>query len=155
MPGVPKLLLVSVCMSLLLFVGVGCAGKSSAQSDAPPSQSAAKKAPSGSRSADVNVQQLHEARDLDASWLLVDVRSPREFESGHIPGAVNVPLGELKSRQAELEAGRGGLYVVCQSGGRSAKATKQLAGWGFGQVTNVAGGTGAWIAAGYPTETKP
>jgi rhodanese-related sulfurtransferase len=57
--------------------------------------------------------------------MLVDVRSPREFQSGHIPGAVNVPLGELKSRQAELEAGRGGLYVVCQSGGRSAKATKQ------------------------------
>ena len=155
MPSVPILLVLSLCAALLILGGVGCAGKSSAQSDAPPGQSTTKKAPSGSRAADVNVQQLHEARAQGASWLLVDVRSPGEFTSGHIPGAINVPLGELKSRKAELEAGREGLYVVCQSGGRSSKASKQLAGWGFDQVTNVAGGTGAWIAAGYPTETKP
>lgn len=155
MPSVPIFLMVSLCAALLLFVGVGCAGNSSAQPDPPGGKSVAKKAPPGSRAADVNVQQLHEARALDASWLLVDVRSPGEFASGHIPGAINVPLGELKSRQAELEAGREGLYVVCQSGGRSTKASKQLASWGFGQVTNVAGGTGAWITAGYPLETKP
>jgi len=147
--------MVSLGAVLLLFGVLGCAGNSSAQPDDIQAKSVAKQAASGSRAADFSVQQLHDARGLDASSMLVDVRSPAEFASGHIPGAINLPLAELKSRQEELEAGREGLYVVCQSGGRSNKASKQLAGWGFEQVTNVAGGTGAWIAAGYPIETKP
>ncbi len=56
---------------------------------------------------------------------LVDVRSPSEFASGHVDGAVNLPLGDLLARLSEIDVAKP-VVVYCRSGGRSAQAAAQL-----------------------------
>lgn len=78
------------------------------------------------------------ARELVAAGAkLVDVRSPAEFASGHIPGAVNVPVGELGAKLKSLGAKDQPLIVYCASGTRSAMARSVLKGQGFAQVFNL------------------
>lgn len=83
---------------------------------------------------------------LDAGEPLFDVREPDEYEEAHAPGAVLVPLGEVPERVGEFPTDRT-VYVICKSGGRSAKAVEHLRANGVDAV-NVAGGTMAWIEAG-------
>lgn len=83
---------------------------------------------------------------------LIDVREPDEFASGHVPGAQNVPLGQLESRLSEIPADDD-VYVICQSGGRSARAADFLATQGINAV-NIEGGTSAWIGSGRETDTS-
>ena len=80
--------------------------------------------------------------------LMLDVRQPEEFRSGHIPGAKLIPLGELRTRMNELPKNQE-ILVVCQSGSRSISATHQLVSAGFDAV-NVNGGMIAWARAGFP-----
>ena len=84
---------------------------------------------------------------------VLDVRQPDEYEAGHVPGAVLLPLDQLGARIDEVPRDEH-LYVICKSGGRSAAAVEALTGAGF-SATNVAGGTLAWIDAGYPTVDGP
>jgi rhodanese-related sulfurtransferase len=81
---------------------------------------------------------------------VIDVRTPAEYASGHIPGALNIPLGELRRALPALRhaASRGDVLMVCASGNRSANACGVLAGHGIGAATLV-GGTSAWTAAGH------
>ena len=80
-----------------------------------------------------------------------DVRQPDEYEEAHAPGVVLIPLGEVPDRIAEFPT-EGTVFVICKSGGRSAKAVEFLRANGVDAV-NVAGGTMAWIDAGQPVET--
>jgi rhodanese-related sulfurtransferase len=80
----------------------------------------------------------------------VDVRTPEEYKQGHIPGAVNIPVSEIKDRMAELPKNKQ-LYVYCHSGKRAAKASTILAKAGF-SVENVPESMQGWKAAGYPIE---
>lgn len=73
---------------------------------------------------------------------LLDVRERDEVAEWAIPGAVNIPLGELAGRAAELPHGRE-IVAVCASGGRSARAATALAGAGW-DVANLRGGMTAW-----------
>ena len=82
---------------------------------------------------------------------VLDVRRPGEFDGGHVPGATNVTLAELPDRLDEVERGAP-LAVICQSGYRSSIAASLLRREAFNDLRNVAGGTSAWIAAGYETE---
>ncbi|HEU4589213.1 MAG TPA: MBL fold metallo-hydrolase [Gemmatimonadales bacterium] len=82
---------------------------------------------------------------------LLDVRSAAEWASGHLPGALHIPLGSLEERLAELPTGRP-LVVYCQGGARSAIATSLLQGHGVAAVVNVVGGFSAWAQAGRPIE---
>lgn len=75
---------------------------------------------------------------LPADALLVDVRDPDEFEEGHINGAINIPLHELRSRLGELPRDRE-LWVYCRVGQRGYYATRLLAQHGF-RVKNLPGG---------------
>lgn len=79
------------------------------------------------------------ARKLLAEGALVlDVRSPEEFQRGKVPGAVNVPLGDLASRIARLAPDKQKpILVHCLSGGRSAIAQSQLRRLGYAQVFNL------------------
>jgi rhodanese-related sulfurtransferase len=83
--------------------------------------------------------------------LLIDVRETWEYESGHVPGAILVPLQELASRLGEIPKERA-ILVICQVGQRSATAAALLLSRGFPEVTNVDGGTTAWTRAGFPLE---
>ena len=81
---------------------------------------------------------------------LLDVREPEEWQAGHAPTAVHVPLSQL-SLDA-LPAGEP-LLVVCHVGGRSAMATQALRNAGVDGACNVAGGMAAWERAGMPVVT--
>jgi rhodanese-related sulfurtransferase len=82
---------------------------------------------------------------------LLDVRTPSEYASAHVPGARLIPLSELKT-EAFLARHRPGtpIFVLCQSGARAMKAIEQLEGAGCEDCFLVEGGTQAWIEAGLP-----
>ncbi|MBB2497929.1 rhodanese-like domain-containing protein [Amycolatopsis echigonensis] len=90
-----------------------------------------------------------EVRDLPADVALLDVREDDEWAAGHAPAAVHIPLGELPARVGELAEfpEDNPVYVICRSGGRSARATAWLNASGWDAV-NVAGGMGAWAREG-------
>jgi hydroxyacylglutathione hydrolase len=78
---------------------------------------------------------------------VLDVRNRSEWDEGHIPGALHVPLPELTSRLDELRDA-GPIAVHCQGGSRSAVAASVLAAAGLHDVTNVEDGYAAWVLAG-------
>jgi rhodanese-related sulfurtransferase len=70
---------------------------------------------------------------------LIDVREPDEVAAGTLPGALNIPLGELGARVGELDRDRP-VVLLCRSGRRSSDAAKFLSSAGFGEVVNLEGG---------------
>ncbi len=82
---------------------------------------------------------------------LIDVREEHEYITGHAPTAKNVPLSRFVDRVDEVPRDQT-VYIICESGGRSAQAVQWLDGQGFDAV-NVEGGTAAWRSAGLPIET--
>ena len=88
--------------------------------------------------------------------LVLDVRNRSEWNEGHIPGAVNIPLAELVARVHELRAHVGRpIAVHCQGGSRSAVAASVLQANGFSDVSNVQGGYSEWARAGHRPATGP
>jgi rhodanese-related sulfurtransferase len=83
--------------------------------------------------------------------VLIDVREPWEFQSGHARGAKNIPLGMLGKRLAEIPRNRE-ILLICQSGNRSLTAASFLQKQGITQVFNVTGGTTVWRMHGLPLE---
>lgn len=77
------------------------------------------------------------------SAAVLDVREPAEYSFGHIPGAVNIPLGELENRFDELDQNKA-WYVICRTGSRSDFAAQQLTNHGYKYVTNVVPGMTDW-----------
>ncbi len=82
---------------------------------------------------------------------VLDVRGRSEWDGGHIPGALLVPLAELPDRLGEVPTDRA-VAVHCQSGSRSAIAASLLRARGVTRVANVTGGFSAWVQAGLPVE---
>ena len=81
----------------------------------------------------------------------IDVRTPQEFASGHLEGAINIDLqaADFKDRISALPTD--GTYAVyCQSGNRSATAVAQMAKMGFGDIYEMSGGIMAWQLEGLP-----
>ena len=77
-------------------------------------------------------------RAEEAYW--IDVRTAGEFNSGHVPGAVNIPYTEIASRISEVTADKDAtVYVYCRSGRRSGIARDTLMSRGFTNVTNLGG----------------
>ena len=88
------------------------------------------------------------ARLLEEGACLLDVREPAEWDAGHSPVALWIPLGELGARLDEVPTDRT-VAVICRSGGRSAVAAEALRGSGVDAV-NVAGGMKAWAVDDLP-----
>lgn len=82
---------------------------------------------------------------IAAGATYLDVRETVEFDSGHAPGALHIPLDELEARLGEIPDGP--LVVGCRSGRRSADAVELLARLGR-EAVNLTGGLQAWAAAG-------
>lgn len=91
-------------------------------------------------------KKLSKERD---NFVLVDVRSEDEFQSGHVPGATSVPLDKIESGQASLPEGKL-LVLSCQSGRRSARACEVLQSRGINNIAEMDGGFSAWVKAGLP-----
>ena len=102
--------------------------------------------------AQMPVDELRHQIDEHADLQIVDVRQPAEYQSGHVPGALSVPLQRLTDQLASLDPQRP-TAVLCAGGYRSTAGTSILRRRGYHQLFNVVGGTSAWISAGYPVET--
>ena len=97
----------------------------------------------------VVVLGVGEARSRLHDLAVIDVRTPGEYASGHLPGALNIPLDQVRRALPELRhaAEHGDVLIVCASGNRSQAACELLAGEGIAAAT-LAGGTTAWAAEG-------
>jgi rhodanese-related sulfurtransferase len=89
-----------------------------------------------------------EVEQLPSGAYLLDVREVDEWECGHAPEAVHLPMSELMARVGEVPADRE-IYVICKVGGRSAQVVGYLNAQGR-ETVNVSGGMLAWAAAGRP-----
>ncbi|HWW60122.1 MAG TPA: MBL fold metallo-hydrolase [Thermoanaerobaculia bacterium] len=94
--------------------------------------------------------QISVAELRNGGYRVLDVRRPGEYESGHVPGATNVPLHELQQHFDDIDDGP--LAVICAGGYRSSAAASLLARAGRRDLFNVTGGTSAWLQAGLPVE---
>jgi hydroxyacylglutathione hydrolase len=103
--------------------------------------------------AQVPVQELN-TRLPPRDFQLLDVRTPHEWDEGHLPGARYMFLGELPAKLRDLDRDRP-VVVYCASGYRSSLAASILRAGGFTAAANVPGGYQAWISAGFPTVTLP
>ena len=89
-----------------------------------------------------------------AGALILDVRTPAEFSSGHVPNAVNIPHDELASRLVELDFEMDQPIVVyCKSGRRAGMAASVLLEGGYTDILHLEGDMTAWNANGLPTES--
>ena len=100
---------------------------------------------------EIEIDELEQ--HLDEGAALFDVRETDEYQDGHIPGAVHVPLATVADSLARIQsdAADGQAFCVCAKGGRSAQAVGLLRSHGVNAV-NVAGGTEAWRLSGRPLE---
>ena len=81
--------------------------------------------------------------DQKKGMTLLDVRSDKEYEQGHIPGAVHVPLADIGDKVKKHKKDKD-LVVYCRSGNQSIWAIKRLMGMGYKNLYNLKGGYSAW-----------
>jgi hydroxyacylglutathione hydrolase len=103
--------------------------------------------------AQLPVQGLNKLRP-PRDFQLLDVRTPHEWDEGHLPGARYLFLGELPQKLRDLNRDKP-VVVYCASGYRSSLAASILQADGFTAGANVPGGYQAWTAAGFPTVKPP
>ena len=96
----------------------------------------------------ISVPQFAQLKTQPARVQLIDVRSPSEYATGHIPGAVNMPMEQVQSRLPDLES-QDFIVLVCQSGQRARMVAGLLEPCGK-ELRILEGGTSAWIKAGLP-----
>jgi adenylyltransferase/sulfurtransferase len=102
---------------------------------------------------EISVEELAAMRERGQSPRILDVREPHEIAICALPGSVRIPLGELTANLNRLSTADD-IVVHCRSGGRSAKAVKQLQSAGFRRVRNLTGGLRAWWERIDPTMPK-
>ena len=90
-----------------------------------------------------SVQWSDLALALESGTLLLDVRTPSEFEHGHIPSAINIPLDEIRQHASKINATE--IITVCQVGQRGHSASMLLRELGF-HARNLDGGYLTWKA---------
>jgi rhodanese-related sulfurtransferase len=83
--------------------------------------------------------------------LIVDVRTPEEFRSGHIPGAINIPHDKIAEHVGELRSEHG-VALYCMVGPRARLGEQALRKAGLEEVLHIEGGLSAWQASGLPVE---
>ncbi len=134
---------VSVLLALLIACS-GCTGAQSASSNATTGFT--------DLTVEQSKQKIDEFRDRPSDLVILDVRTPTEFERERLRDAVNldVSAGVFKDRVARLDRDRTYL-VYCQIGTRSAHAAAIMADLGFSKIYNMKGGIVKWKEAGNPT----
>jgi rhodanese-related sulfurtransferase len=120
---------VKILLLALLFVNAtACKGKSAQTSDI-----------------EIGIEPFISTYEKDSKLQILDVRTPEEFSSGHVPRAVPLPLNDLTSGSAVIPFEKTSeIYVICRSGNRSKTAVQYLKDQGYTNVKSVSGGTMAW-----------
>ena len=94
---------------------------------------------------DVSAEEGHQM--MAAGAVLLDVREVDEWDAGHAPEAVWIPLGEIQTRVGEIPRNTA-VVAICRSGSRSRAVAEALLGAGY-DVVNVGGGMREWAAEDY------
>lgn len=100
----------------------------------------------------ITLAQFDQMR-TDKGNVVLDVRTPKEFAAGHVPGAVNIDWHSRKFKERVEKLDKSKKYLVhCQSGTRSAAATRLMSTLGFSQLYDFSGGWAAYKKADKPVE---
>ncbi len=99
--------------------------------------------------------QASELLQDEQEIVILDVRTPREYEAGHVAGAVNIDMtsAEFASKISELDKDKKYL-IYCRTNRRSGKAIQVMEAAGFTNLVQMTDGFVGWSANGLPTETK-
>jgi len=117
---------IAIIMLILALILSGCAKKSAQDYQ------------------DISAKDLYSILQNEKDFILVDVREPDELtDTGFIPDAVNIPLGQIEQKLSTLPK-TGKLIVYCKTGNRSAQAAKFLVSKGYPNVYNLEGGIERW-----------
>lgn len=100
----------------------------------------------------IDIASTRALLDTDSETLLVDVRTPGEYETAHIAGSVNLPLDQIDAHLRHIAAVGGTMVIICQSGNRAGQYQAKLAAAGVTGATVMSGGMNAWIASGAPVD---
>ena len=103
----------------------------------------------------IKLLNLHDTLRLmnDKATTVIDVREEKEYAEGHMPHTINIPLGKLGERFAELEKSKEKpVVLVCRSGNRSKKGAVVLAKLGFKELYSLNGGVNVWQKDNLPLE---
>jgi rhodanese-related sulfurtransferase len=128
----------TIALATVCFAGIACAEE-----------------PSGETlvATRVTSAELVERIAANAAPFVLDVRTPEEFASGHVPGAVNIPHTELAAQLSSLPTALDTeLVVLCERGGRAAAAEQVLREHGYTHVRDLEGHMRQWRAEQLPTE---
>jgi rhodanese-related sulfurtransferase len=102
---------------------------------------------------EVSVDEVKKMIDAGADIILLDVRDKEEFETGHIPGAINISRGTLDFKVHLIIPDKNKKVIVyCGLDLRSPLATKSMNDLGYKKAVNMIGGLKAWKEAGYPVQ---
>ena len=97
--------------------------------------------------------ELSARRATGDAPIVIDVRTPEEYATGHIPGAVNIPFDQVAERISEVDAPHG-VALYCMVGPRARKGEAALLAAGHSSVFHIEGGLAAWQAAGLPVDEE-
>lgn len=105
----------------------------------------------------ISAQTLGSLSQHESHIILVDVRSPAEYEREHAAGAHSLPLIEIDAGKVRnlIRSSEDRVYVLCERGYRARLAIQKLEGDGFEGAVHVEGGTDAWATAGLPLIRGP
>ena len=111
----------------------------------------AQHAPIDKDATETSAANLHDLKVVSEKLLVIDVREPKEFETGHVPGAVNIPIGNLAKKIQAMDVPKDTTIVtVCEHGGRSSRAAVELKKLGY-KTTSFCRLDG-WKEKGYEVE---
>lgn len=129
----------------LIFILTGCVSTQAAVMDKPAANIDLASLPQG---IDVDTAVALQERD---DVFMLDVREQEEYDQGHIPGVILIPMDQVPYRLSEIPTDKT-VIVTCRGGNRSGQVTEFLRERGYKQVHNMEGGILAWQQAGYPVE---
>jgi rhodanese-related sulfurtransferase len=101
----------------------------------------------------ISPAELHAQRESGVAPVVIDVRTPEEYASGHIPDAVNIPFDQVAKRIDELDTPHG-VALYCMVGPRARKGEAALLAVGYEKTFHIEGGLAAWKKAGLPVVGK-
>ncbi len=101
----------------------------------------------------LTIDEYKETFEAADTHQLIDVREVDEYEAGHLPDAVNIPMSEFQARSDEIAMDKP-LVLVCASGARSGMVAEFMTASGHDDVYNLIDGTKGWMKRGLPIETE-
>ncbi len=101
----------------------------------------------------IRASELNQMISDGQKLVLVDVREPWEYQEGHVPNTIHMPLGQLPGQWNKLDP-KQPTVLICEHGSRSQSAASFLEKNGFTELYNLVGGTDAWRRSGLPVSRK-